>query len=351
MRKLLILALAVFLLSFFPDAHAQMSRRSIKKNNKRIFTYRGKASWFGKEKQYDMISISASALNYFGDLSPRPGLFSTDISFTRPAVSLSYGHRFGPRYTITGSFMYGTLKGSDSQSADQGDTNNGIFRYQRNLSFRNRIKELSVIASFDLFENSATYISRAEWTPYLFLGAAALLHNPQGLAPATDLDGNPLQEGEQWVDLQPLGTEGQYAALQDGDANQGATPYKKLVVAIPMGIGVRFRVNEVLDFAAEFGFRYLFTDYLDDVSKNYVDLGVFGPDELAKAMSYRTSEVATPTDTYIGRDGKTYNVVSGYGREDPNNLRGNKDNRDIYMVTTLKLSYILGKSFRKAKFR
>ena len=71
-----------------------------------------------------------------------------------------------------------------------------------------------------------------------------------------------------------------------------------------MGIGARFRINEVLDFSAEIGFRYLFTDYIDDVSGNYVDLGVFNT-ELAKAMSYRSSEVATPTATYVGRDGNT----------------------------------------------
>ena len=46
-----------------------------------------------------------------------------------------------------------------------------------------------------------------------------------------------------------------------------------------------------------------------------------------------------------------YNVVPGYGSEDSNNQRGDKSNRDIYMVTTFKLTYILGKSFQKAKFR
>ena len=98
-----------------------------------------------------MAGISLSALNYYGDLSPRPSRFSTDISFTRPAVALVYSRRFGPRYALTASFMYGTLKGADVESADRGDAANGVYRYQRNLSFRNRIKELSVVASFDLF--------------------------------------------------------------------------------------------------------------------------------------------------------------------------------------------------------
>lgn len=219
MRKLLYVSLAFFLLSLAFDSEAQINRKSIKKNNKRISSYRGRKSWFGKEKVYSMLGFSVNALNYYGDLSPRPGRFSTDISFTRPAVGLVFSHRFGPRYAVTGSFMYGTLKGGDAESADQGDSDNGIYRYQRNLSFRNRIKELSVVASLDLFENSATYISRAKWTPYVFLGISALLHNPQALAPALDLNGNPLPEAGQWVDLQPLGTEGQKAGLLNTDAN------------------------------------------------------------------------------------------------------------------------------------
>jgi len=352
MRKLLLLALAVLFFSLAPEAEAQMNRRSIKKNNKRISSYRGRKSWFGKEKIYNMVGLSVSALNYYGDLSPKTSRFSTDLSFTRPAIGLHFSHRFGPRYALTGTFLYGTLKGSDSESANQGDTENGVYRYQRNLSFRNRIKELSVVASFDLFQNSATYISRVNWTPYAFVGASMLLHNPQAQAPATDLHGVPLDQAGEWVDLQELGTEGQRSQLQPGDANYGLSQYKKLQIAIPIGLGVRFRLNEILDFSFETGFRYLFTDYIDDVSRNYVDLGVFGTNELAKAMSYRSNEVVqNPTGTYDGRDGVTYNVVPGYGSEHPSNNRGDKGDRDIFMVTTLKVTYIIGKSFHRAKFR
>jgi hypothetical protein len=351
MRKLLLIAFALLLLFSVPEANAQINRKSVKKNNKRISSYRGRKSWFGKEKVYNMIGLSVNAFNYYGDLSPKPGSFSTDISFTRPAVGIVFSHRFGPRYALTAGFTYGTLKGSDNESADKGDTENGVFRYQRNLSFRNRISELSVVASFDLFENSATYISRANWTPYGFVGVAAFLHNPQAQAPAFDMNGNALPEAGEWVDLQPLGTEGQNAQLLPTDVNYGNDPYKKLQIAIPFGIGVRFRLTEVLDFSVEGGFRWLFTDYIDDVSRNYVDLGVFGNDPLAKAMSYRTSEVATPTSTYVGRDGQSYTILPGYGQEHPTNKRGGSNANDIYMVTTFKLTYILGKDFHRAKFR
>ena len=343
------------LLLFFASesALAQMSRKSIKKNNKRISSYRGKKEWFGKEKRYNTLGISFNALNYYGDLAPKPSRFSTDISFTRPAIGLAYSHRFGPRYSLIGSFMYGTLTGADSESANVNDINNGFYRYQRNLSFRNRIKELSLVASFDLFPNTATYISRVNWTPYVFAGVAVFLHNPQAKAPKTDLNGNPLPDGGKWIDLQPLGTEGQKATLLESDANYGIKAYKKIQAAIPFGIGARFRLNQMLDLSAELGFRYLVTDYIDDVSKNYVDLGVFGDDELAKAMSYRSNEIVnpnllTPTQT---RNGQTYDLLKGYGQEYIDNKRGNTGDKDTYMVTTIRLTYIIGKTFNRAKFR
>ncbi|MFZ1806629.1 MAG: DUF6089 family protein [Cyclobacteriaceae bacterium] len=354
MRKLWLVVLSLSLLIIVtPEAEAQLNRKSIKKNNKRIASYRGRKTSFGKEKRYNSIGLSLNAVNYYGDLAPRPQRVSTDISFTRPGIGLSFIHRFGPRYSVKGEFMYATIKGSDTDSADPGDLENGIFRYQRNLSFRNRIKELSVVAVFDLFENQSTYISRVRWTPYAFLGVAAFHHNPQAQAPATDLNGNPLAQAGQWVDLRPLGTEGQNATLLDTDVNVGIKPYKQIQVAIPFGIGARFRLNEVMDLWADIGFRYTFTDYLDDVSQNYVDLGVFGNDELAKAMSYRTNELGAPTNvqTYLARDGQTYTVQAGYGSEFPDNLRGSKSDRDIYMVTSIRLSIILGATFHKAKFR
>lgn len=342
---------AVLLLAGY-NAEAQYNRKQVKKNNRKIATYRGKKSSFSKDKVYNAIGFSLNALNYYGDLAPTPKRISTDIGFTRPGIGLTFIHRFGPRYQLQSSFMYGNLRGADAESADASDLSSGIFRYNRNLSFRNRIKELSVVAVIDLFENQATYISRVRWTPYLYAGGAIFHHNPQGQVPAFDVHGNPLPNAGEWVDLQPLGTEGQYADLLETDANYGIKPYKKIQVAIPFGIGARLRLNEVLDFSAEFGFRYLFTDYIDDVSGNYVDLGVFGDNEVARSLSYRSNEVVSnPGHTYTGRDNVSYTVVNGYGAEHPQNVRGNSKDRDIYTVTTFRLTYIVGKTFHRAKFR
>jgi Domain of unknown function (DUF6089) len=354
MRKIVFSFLClVFLIGFSEQASAQFNRKSIKKSNKRMANYKGRKLGF-KNKSYNALGFSVNALNYYGDISPKPQRVSTDISFTKPAIGVSFMHRFGPRYSLIAQFMYGTLRGSDSESAEAADQESGKYRYQRNLSFRNRIKELSVMAYFDLFENDATYLSRAKWTPYAFVGLTGFLHNPQALAPATDLLGAPLAEAGQWVDLRPLGTEGQHSTLNPTDSNNGIKAYSKIQVAIPIGLGARFKLNDVMDLWAEIGFRYTFTDYLDDVSKNYVDLGVLNS-PLAKAMSYRSNELPAnelPTlQPYVARDTQTYSTIPGYGREHPDNIRGSKDDKDIYMVTTIRLTYIIGATYHKSKFR
>lgn len=352
MRKLWLVIIVLFFVSAGYESYGQINRKSVRKNNKRIGSFRGKKSHFGKEKIYNTIGFSVNALNYYGDLAPRPQRVSTDISFTKPGFGASFAHRFGPRYTLQAQFMWGTLRGSDAESADQSDLSNGVFRYKRNLSFRNRIKEMSLVAVFDLFKNDGNYISRVKWTPYAFLGIAGYAHNPQAQAPAVGLNGAPLPDAGKWVDLRPLGTEGQKATLQATDANSGIESYGVMSFAIPFGIGARLRLNEVLDLWADVGFRYTFTDYLDDVSQNYVDLGVFD-NELARAMSYRTGELGNlvNSQTYVARNGQSYTVEAGYGSEHPDNLRGSKNDRDIYMVTSIRVTYVLGATFHKAKFR
>ncbi len=352
MRKSLVVGVVfLLLLAQAENSFGQFNRKSIKGGNKRVGGYKGTKSKFGREKIYNSISFSLNALNYYGDLAPSPSSFSTDISFTKPGFGISYTHRFGPRYSVMAQFMFATIKGSDVESADQGDQSNGIYRYKRNLSFRNQIKELSVVGIFDLFDNQQTYMSRAKWTPYAYIGIALFLHNPEAIAPAADLQGNALADAGQYVDLQPLGTEGQHATLSPTDVNSGIQPYSLVQIAIPFGLGARFRLTDVLDLSADIGFRYTFTDYLDDVSANYVDLTKLNS-PLAQSMSYRTNELYNnnpPNPTPSGIPG--VNVEAGYGTEYPDNKRGGKKDNDVYMVTSVRLSYIINAKFHQAKFR
>jgi hypothetical protein len=166
------------------------------------------------------------------------------------------------------------------------------------------------------------------------------------------LNGNLLPEAGQWINLKPLGTEGQNAELNSTDVNFGIRPYKSIQPSIPAGIGIRVRISNATDIWIELGFRYLFTDYIDDVSRNYVDLGVLKSD-LAKAMSYRTNELKPEQGTisYTGRDGKTYTVVPGYGSEQKTYIRGNRKDNDFILVTTMRFTNILKATIHKPKSR
>ena len=351
LRKLSFVLLVSILLFGLSDADAQINRSGIKKSNKRVGSYKGTINSFGKHNIYNSLGFSLIAINYYGDLSPNPGKLSTDISFTKPGFSFSYNRRIGPRLSLQGQFMFATLKGADAESAKQGDLESGVFRHTRNLSFRNQIKELSVVAIIDLFENPSTYISRVKWTPYLYIGVAGFLHNPQAIAPDKDLNGNPLAEAGKWVNLRPLGTEGQYSTLDPTDVNYGIKPYSLLQVAIPFGIGARFRINEAMDLSADIGIRYTFTDYLDDVSRNYVALTKLSS-PLAQAMSYRTNEINGGIPTNPQPSGiPGVSVEAGYGSEFKSNNRGGSKENDAYMVTSVRLSYILSPNYHMAKFR
>ena len=132
----------------------------------------------------------------------------------------------------------------------------------RNASFRNDLWELQTVAIFDLFKNEGSSLNRVDLTPYFLIGAALFHHNPKALAPnemVLRTDGPvSIPEGGTWVALQPLGTEGQHAELDQNDANFGIKPYSLWQFAIPIGIGVRYKLANALDLSVDFTFKWLF---------------------------------------------------------------------------------------------
>ncbi len=360
--KLFGLLLLVF--SFLATTNVEAQRKSksyLKKKNRKIGNYRGGSIHFDKNKRYINLGVSIDALNYFGDLAPKANMASTDISFTRPAFTIYGSYRWTPYLSLRGSLGWGRIVGDDYESASTTDSNSK-FRYIRNLSFRNDIKEFSAVAVLDIFGNHGTFLNRVPFTPYLFGGVAVFHHSPKAKAPEFDKFGNPLAEAGQWVNLRELGTEGQLSPHYD------VKQYSVIQPSIPFGVGVRARLQKRLDFEFEVGYRFLFTDYIDDVSGMYVDLGALDS-ELARAMSDRSREefsaygnprdfegTITPNTTLVTLDpspydGREYTIYGGYGQEHPTANRGSANDNDIYIVTSFKITYIISGSFRRAKFR
>ena len=267
-------------------------------------------------------------MNYVGDIDPSPSIFGPSFGYTRYNIGVELVRRQSPHWSYRAALSYGRMGGSDHMNASYND--HDIYRRARNLSFRNQIVELKADVVFDIFGNRAHYRKRHDYTPYLFMGIAYFHHSPQAKTPDSF--------GGHWIDLRPLKTEGNVYSL-----NQ---------VAIPVGMGFRYKVGKRWDLAFEMGWRFTLTDYLDDVSGTYVDRGTFGDNPLAVAMADRSME-ALPNDPaledwvntsqgYNTSDG--YTTVNGYGRE--GNQRGDKTHKDVYIVSGFHLTYILDKGVK-----
>lgn len=271
-------------------------------------------------RHYNTVSVQLNAMNYFGDLAPKPAFTSLRIGASRPNLGLSFSHRVAPRVSARASLSYGRITADDQKAADQ-DNVDGQYRYHRNLRFRNDIVELAVVGTVDLFENPGSYLDRPEITPYLFMGLAGFYHNPK----APDASGN-------YVALQPLGTEGQQSGKAEYDK-----PYKRLQMAIPFGLGATYRLNRNLNLAYEIGWRKTFTDYLDDVSGSYA-----APADL----SGKAAEMADRSTSETKQ-----NSIFKYSYGIKGNKRGTTNEKDWYIISGFRLDYILIPGIRSPKFR
>lgn len=359
LKSLLVIILSVAMLGLADSAEAQRKNKYKKrrKTNRKVSHYKGGARGYGRFEPYYFVGANVNAGNYFGDLAPVNKAASTDISFTRPGFGLFGGYKFHHSLAITAGINWVRVFGDDFAS-DPG-SENSFARYARNLSFRNDIKEFRVALQVYLLPNYGGPGQRMPINAYLSLGASVFHHDPQGKVPDADyqsaLDGSVAapQAGE-WVKLRPLGTEGQNLGIVE--------PYKSIEFAIPVAVGAQIRIpNTQLTAGLELGFRYLFTDYIDDVSSRYVGLDQF-TDPLARIMSDRsTVPVSSKGDarnltnlTFIPRDfnGTTYNIEGNLGSGTDGSVRGNPDNNDMIFITQIKVSYAIGgKTRRRAKYR
>ncbi|MFC5270015.1 DUF6089 family protein [Adhaeribacter terreus] len=289
------------------------------------------AQEFTKRNRYTTLGVNAMAAGYYGDVTPGPSILSTDPKLIRYNVGIYAQRKFYPNWSARVSLSYGRLRGDDAESAKKFETEDAG-RWERNLSFRNDIKELSAVAIYDLKANYNTFFKRPEFTPYIFAGVAVFHHNPKAY-----YEGNLLETG--WYALQPLQTEG--------------VKYSKVQFSIPFGFGARFRLNQNFDLGFEVGWRRTFTDYLDDVSTKYADKGDLNTAHGKEAwvLSDRSIELPDFIDkqtTITGSDGQVYpaTYISNAGQQ-----RGDHTRNDWYILTGFTLNYILDQSYKTPKFR
>lgn len=220
---------------------------------------------------------------YFEDLNPAFGVFG------RYELNRTFAARLQATYTRL--------------SADAG--RNTTTPYQEGSAFRSSLAELSLkleITPFRLY-----WFKNAEIQPFLTGGAAVYRFNPEIF-----LDGR-------WIEVQPLGTEGQGAPEQP-------PLYDRTQLSIPLGVGVRLNLNNRLSIGAEFTGYIVFTDYLDDLGSTvvmYDELRRLKGDEIARISNPFATEGenqryrrGNPANDYYYIGGVTifYRISDGLGR-------------------------------------
>jgi hypothetical protein len=259
--------------------------------------------------RYFYVGVGMGATNYKGDLDDNFAL-----KFTKPGLGFIGGYKFHPHMSARLMLAQGWMKASDAKAARD------IPRLRRNLSFRSPITEASLTFIYEFFANDRKFMYRPQFSPYIFGGVAVFAFNPQG------------KLGNEWYDLQPLGTEGQFMA----NCHQGQTylnvtgdcpqPYKLVQLSIPFGLGIRYKLTDKIDLNAELGLRKTFTDYIDDVSGYYVNV-----DQLRAEQG----ETAAVLSDRIDRS------IYPQGGEFWNGIRGDKSQSDWYVLSMVSATYIL----------
>ncbi len=221
--------------------------------------------------QYSEFGIMGGVSYYMGDLNP-------DIPFKKmlPAGGAFYRYNFNERFSARGTFTAGYLMGDDAKSKVQS-------QLDRNLRFESWLFEFSITGEFNFFKYAPGDMDHFI-TPFLFGGIAIFNFNPRAEAN----DGN-------MYELQPLGTEGQ-GTVKYADRKK----YSLTTASIPFGLGVKLNISKTFSVGLEWGMRYTFTDYLDDVSGTYAD-----PEDIKSERGLIAQELSNrsnlPVETLKGR--------------------------------------------------
>lgn len=234
--------------------------------------------------------------SFLGDLGGsdsegRPFFWDVDPQVTRPAIGFVWRQEMIPRVALRLNAYYSELRGADSLSNDE-------FRHYRNLSFKSPILEASAMAELSM--NRYVGAFKRRFNPYLYGGVGAFYFNPQA-----NYNGD-------WIELQPLGTEGQglkeYPYLDK---------YSRVGICFPVGAGFRYLLSNNWVLGFEMACRFTNTDYIDDVSGYYPDPDYYFTNydaataSLAAALSDRSA--GDRLDLIDTQNGGLYND----GRGDP----------------------------------
>jgi len=248
---------------------------------------------FCLQAQYFEMGASVGGANYTGELAANSS--TVYLKESNLAAGAFARYNIHPFVSLRLHAHYASISGRDA--------NSDIARIQnRNLNFRSNIYELGLMGEFNILRYDPVNYN-ANFSPYLFGGIAFYQFNPQAIY------------NQQYYDLQPLGTEGQYLADYPN-----RRPYQLQQFAIPFGAGVKYALSESINIGVEIGARKLFTDYLDDVSLTYPNTQLLIENSDSPVAGSLSDRRLTPDNTQ-------------------NAARGDNNATDWYFIGSFTISY------------
>lgn len=210
------------------------------------------------------IGLMAGVANYYGDLQTK---LPADYGY-KPMGGIMYKFFFSPHVGVRFGASFTQLTAADSLSDIP-------INQARHLSFATNLFEFHGGLELNLLPID---VDRMKVTPYVFGGVGIFYANPYTMS----------NNGDK-VFLRPLSTEGQ-GLSQYPDRKE----YKLVNVCFPIGGGLKFLIGKTLMVTTEVGLRYTSTDYLDDVSRSYVNMDTLAAYRGAQAvaLAFRGNEVA-----------------------------------------------------------
>jgi len=241
--------------------------------------------------------IGLGAAHYFGDLNTRAKLNRPKL-----AAGLFFRKNFGNYIAMRVAGTFSQLGYSDVYNT------HNEYMHRRNLSFNTKIWELGLQGDFN-FYRFLPGEPDFRFTPYVTFGVSAFNYDPYAYL-----------NGEKYF-LRQVGTEGQNVD------SLGRRPYSSMAFAFPFGVGIKYSLNERINIGFEIVHRFTNTDYLDDVSRTYVDPSAFPPNpDGSPSAAYLLSDRSYETGERIGIKGRQ---------------RGNSQNKDQFVTAMFYISFNL----------
>lgn len=263
---------------------------------------------------FTLLSLEIYAQRYEIGANAAVTGYMGDINTTNPFYFKNYGgglfvkYNLDPTWGVKLSANHLLISGNDEDfENDQ--------QQIRNLKFSNQISELALALDFNFW----TYFDsrhRSKLTPYLSAGLAIIKHDPY------------VYYDDSKVRLRPLKLE--------YDEASNSQIYPNWNLAIPLALGIKYKLNSMWAIGIEANYRIAFTDYLDNVSGAYAT-------SFPTAISFPNITVdpdgaARPFDRNDWRylADPSHNLDTNAGT-----ARGDGKRKDGYMTAGITLTYTI----------